>query len=637
MAAFECLKEHARHFYKYEVGPKFAATKCKNEVRCAKGAQTGGQHKLFRWVRPGAWSASDAFDATMNADALSKIVECLVASRSIHAIKAFALANRECACAVRAVLEKARRQLLQAQSAFQKAGEEAVRGMTPAQEARYKFYQMPEYHAFRSLMDDWGISQRRQSYIVYGRRNAKFHNSKSMLAHMSDGCELCGARMPKWSTYDSGEGAVSLFMCHPCSDRYRVAGVITLNCTPSDFFVDGGFADTDSVTVRLEDCNRSHLYSGTERARFMLSRKAQMRKRRLRGPHIKLGRQLVTHTVDMTDAMRQFLSTVPAARFTPMVSGERYSLFVSMWIDFPGELKGVPNFATLMGINETDDLRCRTNAVVARKQSRSEERRAALHAFRQARKESKFFRQHLVSVDGVHMNTLVDVVDVCHAAHAIRVRGLLTERAFMTERPRTEALSLSRNERMAQLQRVRLVQDVAHRCESVGVRAERSMLLAIIRKTVLHVAGFAVDRPLERVVMALAHAWIHLELYPYTSDLLFPMTQRILMRFGASVDGVPVDSPWMECFVDDDKIRSIYAPARFDILDPVRKLTRLRWSDLAVIEKMSNFAPHEMGVHVSATHWSRMHSCMRSRTALFEAANSEHWPAFVRQILDAAR
>jgi len=28
---------------------------------------------------------------------------------------------------------------------------------------------------------------------------------------------------------------------------------------------------------------------------------------------------------------------------------------------------------------------------------------------------------------------------------------------------------------------------------------------------------------------------------------------------------------------------------------------------------------------------------MRSRTALFEAANSEHWPAFVRQILDAAR
>ena len=415
-----------------------------------------------------------------------------------------------------------------------------------------------------------------------------------------------------------------------------MAGVITLNCTPSDFFVDGGFADTDSVTVRLEDCNRSHLYSGTERARFMLSRKAQMRKRRLRGPHIKLGRQLVTHTVDMTDAMRQFLSTVPAARFTPMVSGERYSLFVSMWIDFPDELKGVPNFATLMGINETDDLRCRTNAMVAQKQYRSEERRAALRAFRQARKESKCFRQHLVSTDR-YIHTLVDVVDVCHAAHAIRVRGLLTERAFMTERPRTEALSLSRNERMAQLQRVRLVQDVAHRCESVGVRAERSMLLAIMRKTVLHIAGFAVDRPLERVVMALAHARIRLELCPDASDRLFPTTQRILMRFGASVDGVPVHSEWMECFVDDDKIRSIYAPARFDVVDPVLKRTRLRRSDLAVIEQMGNFAPQELGVHVSATHWSRMHSCMRSRTALFEAANSEHWPAFVRQILDAAR
>jgi len=636
MAAFECLKDHARHFYKHEVGPKFAATKCKNEVLCAKGERTGSQHKLFRWVRPSSWSTSAAFDATMNADALSRIVECLAASRSANAIKAFALANRECARAVRAVLEKARRQLLRAQSAFQDAGEEAVRGMTPAQEARYKFYNMPEYRAFRSLMEDWGISQRRQSYIVYGRRNAKFHNSKSMLAHMSDGCELCGGRMPKWSTYDSGEGAVSLFMCHPCSDRYRVAGVITLNCRPSDFFVDGGFADTDSITVKLEDCNRSHLYSGTERARFMLSRKAQMRKRRLRGPHIKLGRQLVTHTVDMTDAMRQFLSTVPAARFTPEVNGERYSLFVSMWLDFPAEMKGVPNFATLMGINETDDLRCRTNAVVAQKQYRSEERRAARRAFRQARKESKCFRQHLLSVDR-YVHTLVDIVDVCHAAHAIRVRGLLTERAFMTERPRTEALSLSRNERMAQLQRVRLVQDVAHRCESVGVRAERGMLLAIMRKTVLHIAGFAVDRPLERVVMALAHAWIHLELAPDASDRLFPTTQRILMRFGGSVDDVPVHSPWMECFVDDDKIRSIYAPAHFDIVDPVLKRTRLRRSDLAIIEKMSNFGPQERGGHPSATHWSRMHSCMRSRTALFEAANSEHWPAFVRQILDAAR
>lgn len=636
MAAFECLKDHARHFYKYEAGSKFSATRCKNEVRCAKAARAGGQHKLFRWVRPGAWSTSASFDATMNADALSKIVECLVASRSADAIKAFALTNRECARAVRAVLDNARRQLLQAQRVFQEAGEEAVRGMTPAQEVRYKFFEMPEYHAFRSLMDDWGISKRRQSYIVYGRRNAKFHNSRSMLAHISDGCELCGARMPKWSTYDSGEGVVSLFMCHPCSDRYRVAGVITVNCTPSDFFVDGGFADTDSVTIKIEDCNRPHLYSGTERARFMLSRKAQMRKRRLRGPHIQLGRQLLTHTVDMTEAMRCFLRTVPAARFTPAVSGARYSLYVSMWLDFPDELKGVPNFTELMGINETDDLRCRTDAVVARKQSRSDERRAALRAFRQARKESKFFRRHLASTSSPQISALVDLVDVCHAAHAISVRGLLTERAFLTERPRNEALSLSRYERMAQLGRVRLVQDVAHRCESIGIRAERSMLLAIIRKTVVHIVGFG-DAPLERVVVSLAHAPIRLELAPDASDRLFPTTQRILMRFEASVNGKSVCSPPMVCFVDDRKIRSIYAPARFDIVDPILKRTRLRQSDLEYIERMGTFAPHELATDSAGTHWSRMHSCMRTRTALFEAANSEHWPEFVRQILDASR
>lgn len=643
MAAFECLKDHAQHFYKREAGSRNWATKCKNDVLSTKVAQRNGQHKLFRWMRPGAWTTSAAFDATMNADALSKVVECLVASGSVNEIKAFALANRECARAVRAVLDNARRQLLQAQREWQEAGEHAVRGMTPVQQARHPFANLPEYKAFRSLMADWGIPRRRQSYIVYGRRNATFHNSKSMLAHIADGCELCGARMPKWSSYDSGEGPVSLFMCNPCSNRHRVGAIVTVDCTPSDFFADGGFACADSITVKFEDCNHAFVHSGTERARFMLSRKAQMRKRRLRGPHIQLGRQLVTHSVDMTEAMRRFLCTVPEARWSPAASGdgdgERYSLFVAMSLDLPAELKSVPKFTDLMGINETEDLRLRTDAAVARKQRRADARRAALRAFRVARREAKPFRKYLSTITNSPFvwGTLVDLVDTCHAAHAIRVRGLLTERAFMTDRPRRDALSLSRSERMDQLARVRLVQDVAHRCQYVSTTTEWSMLLAIVRKTIMHIAKFNESAALERVVTALAHAPIRLQLAPEASDKLFPTTQRIFMRFEASVDGATIHSPEMECFVDDDKIRSIYAPSQFHVVDPILKRTRLRLSDLEYIEAMSNFAPHELGCDKSAVHWSRMHSCMRTRTALYEAANSEHWPAFIQRILAAAR
>lgn len=657
MDAFSALKQGAQHYSRMFPSPHVStnarASKCKNEARRdeATVAERRQQHKLYKWVRPNSWCTSAAFHARLGMDTLCRVVEFLIGSKSFDSIKAFALVNRECAAAVRAVLEKARRQLLQAQRALQEATKGVARNpTTPIIEAEWQ--RLSEYWAFRELMSEWRIPEPRQSYIVYGRRTARFHNSKSMLAHMADACELCGKPMPKWHVFCEGQGPVTIFACKACTDRHRVEALVTIDCDEDAFCEEeskeSGFSDVDFVTVKLTECNRPLIQTATERARFMLSRKAQLRKRRLRGAHIQLGRQLVKHTVDMTECMRRFLRSIPRCRFHSgrrhNHSNARYSVRVAMWLDFPPELADLSKFTELMGINETSDLRHRADAVVAHKQHRSDERRDASRAFREIRKEAKTARDNmLVAMEGYFeacdpLFHLV-LVDLCHAAHALDVRSLIQRNAFTTATARKEALALTRSERAACLARIVTTASVAVRLTKwpMACSQQFDMLLAIVRKTIVHVRN-ASTYLLEQVVRSLATAPIYIRRGSGTAPSLSAM-QYLQLDFRAFVKGKWVFATPIDVLVTDRRIRTFYHCAQFDVVDPIKKLTRIREADLEQIQKMANPTAAELDpkANCTAAELVRMHSMWRTREAIYQLSKSEHWGVFVRRILEAAR
>ena len=652
MAAFSVLKQGAQHYLGTNPPTKARAPKCKNEARRneATVAERRQQHKLYKWVRPNSWCTSAAFHARLGVDALCRVVELLIGSKSVDSIKAFALVNRECAAAVRAVLEKARRQLLQAQRVLQEAGKRVVRNSTTPINGTCQFRGLSEYAAFRGLMTEWGISQLRQSHIVYGRRTARFHNSKSMLAHMADACELCGKSMSRWCFCDSGEGPASIFTCTACTGRYRVEALVTIDCDEDDFCEGGaGFSDVDFVTVTLSECNRPLIQTGTERARFMLSRKAQLRKRRLRGSHIQLNRQLVKHTVDMTECMRRFLRSIPRCRFQTErhqnLNHSRYSVRVTMWLDFPPELSDIATFTELMGINETSDLRHRADAVVAHKQRRSDERRDASRAFRKIHQEAKTARDNmLIAMQGVleasvQYDTVV-LADLCHAAHAIEARSLIHRSAFTwPPAARKEALALTRSERAACLARIVTTAFVAVRLTKwpMVCSFQFDMLLAIVRKTIVHVAHVSTYL-LEQVVRSLATAPIYIRRGSGTAPSR-SATQHLQLDFRAFVKGKWVFATPIDVLVTNWRIRTFCHWAQFDVVDPIKKLTRIREADLEQIQKMANPTAAELDpkANCTAAELVRMHSMWRTREAIYQLSKSEHWGGFVRRILEAAR
>jgi hypothetical protein len=656
MDAFSVLKQGAQHYLGTNPPTKARAFKCKNDARRnqATVAERRQQHKLYKWVRPNSWCTSAAFHARLGMDTLCRVVEFLIGSKSVDSIKAFALVNRECAAAVRAVLEKARRQLLQAQRALQEAGKRVVRNSTTPSNGMCQFRRLSEYTAFRGLMTEWGISQLRQSHIAHGRRTARFHNSKSMLAHMADACELCGKPMPKWSVYDSGEGPASIFTCTACTGRYRVEALVTIDCDEDDFCEGGaGFSDVDFVTVTLSACNRPLIQTATERARFMLSRKAQLRKRRLRGSHIQLNRQLVKHAVDMTECMRRFLRSIPRCRFQTErhqnLNHSRYSVHVTMWLDFPPELSDLATFTELMGINETSDLRHRADAVVAHKQHRSDERRDASRAFRKIHQEAKTARAAIIiAMEGVFeacegMDTVL-LVDLCHAAHAIEVRSLIHRNAFTTAAARKEALALTRSERAARLARIVTTAFVAVRLTRwpMVISQQFDMLLAIVRKTIVHVCNASKEvntlgqqYVLEQVVRSLATAPIYIRRGSGTAPPP-SATQHLQLHFRAIVNGKWVFATPIDVFVPDRRIRTFYHCAQFDVVDPIKKLTCIRQADLEQMQKMANPTAAELDPKATPC-LGRMHSMWRTREAIYQLSNGEHWGGFVRRILEAAR
>ena len=434
------------------------------------------QNSLLRWIRPPVWCFNDAFAACLNDDARGVIVQRLLWLRDVASVKAFALVNRACAYTVRQVLEAAQRRL-------QRDLAGVVTGTRSTRPTRYA--------SALATMKEIGVPLDRAHEIVWAHRTTLVHRPASILAHVSNGCELCGAHM---GLRGYREAPVSLHACSECAKKHRVRFQVTLTLP------EGGTTVADAVNASAH-CVKIALYDpGTAawvRARHMLSHKTQLRKRRCspKPGEISTTVQRTSHEIEMTEPLRRFLSAVPIGRFRKEWQWSTKKLLevgVDAWTQLPPELPQDLTFSALMGITETDELVQSAQAAVDRRLAKENERNATLSTFRKLYKEARETRLQVSHINYYDPTQLIygptQLVDLCHAANALKIRALMNKHAFGNIKAKREVVSLSPDERKKALWRlealVRLLSNVVGANDTVNREdtPTRALCLAIARR-----------------------------------------------------------------------------------------------------------------------------------------------------------
>jgi hypothetical protein len=419
--------------------PKPWRTVCRAHKLARRTPAEPLQHSLLRWIRPPTWCVTDAFTACLDDDARGLIVQLLLSVRDVATIKAFALVNRACARVVRQVLEEAQLRLRRALSPTAPAGQ-----------------------PLRDAMQAAGISWDRASEMLWAHRTTWVHRPASILAHVSNSCELCGAPM---GARASREGPVSLHACSACNEKHRVRFVVGLALPEGDSHAtvqDAVDASAHCVKIKLYDVWGGRGSQAWIRARHMLSRKTQHRKRMLRKRgDISSTVQREQHEIEMTEPLRRFLSAVPRERFFRGTwrwhrsnEPELLKLQVEAWAELPPEIPQDLTFSALMGITETDELRRSAQAAVDRKVAKEEERSRTLATFRKLYKEAKATRLGAAAVVCSNYFGATQLVDLCFAADALRIRALANKEVFGSINAMREAVNLPRVEQEKAMERL---------------------------------------------------------------------------------------------------------------------------------------------------------------------------------------
>ncbi len=452
--------------------PKPWRTVCRAHKLARRTPHQEHQRSLLRWIRPPAWCATDAFAECLDDDARGVIVQRLLWLRDAAAVKAFALVNHACARAVAQVLRATQLRL-----------QRALSPTTPADQS------------LRDAMEAAGISWDRGSEILWAHRTTWIHRPATVLAHVSNSCELCGAPM---GSRTCREGPVSLHACTACIDKHRVRFVVGLTLAEGCESVDEALdASRHCVKIKLYDGWGGRGSVAWVRARFMLSRKTQHRKRMLRQRgEISSTVQREEHEIELTEPLRRFLRAVPHVRFFRGTwkfrqpnEPEMLKLQVEAWLKLPRELPQDLTFSALMGITETEELAQSAQAVVDRRLAKVHERNVTLCAFRKLYKEACETRLQVTSVVCGDYFGATQLVDVCHAANALKLRALMNKHTLGNINAMRDAVGLSPDERTKALWRlgavVRLLRAVVGGHDLKTVREdtdERTLCLAIARR-----------------------------------------------------------------------------------------------------------------------------------------------------------
>ena len=443
------------------------------------------QKRLTNFIRPRSWCASDTFNSYLDADTLSLVVRCLLKTKCVDTIKCLALADKRCAAIVSTTIEAVRVHITNAME------------KTWHLEAHDPALSDPCIQ-WKAAMKEAGIGDFRIRQLVAKRGTIHFHNQKSILGHVSQTCELCG------NCFDISKspttGPVTLFACTNCVSENRVQCVLGRLPRFGRTSKDDKF-----ITVKLYTSKSVVNRNGEEKARFMLSRKTQQRRRMVSaGKSVRISRQLLAHEVEITHEMRCFLNLAQYAKFANGETAHSSFLYAEFWLNLPPEFTYNSTFASMMGITESEAMTVGANDAALKAVAKT-------NAIIKDRKRFKSFWNDALELRAAVQKCLTwrdkehQIIQLCFASGSYFIRAVISKDLCVDEFSKKEILSLSDQEFKDAKNRLTMAANIIHGMKSQfptsdfvldRVDQRRTLLISVLSK--IQYGIFYANMPLYR-------------------------------------------------------------------------------------------------------------------------------------------
>lgn len=470
-------------------------TVCRNEAQGAAQARASKRQQqapLGLWIRPTTWMTTPL---DLDPDVSSLIVEALMRQGDVATIRSFALVSRACTASVAMTLQTTRDRLRQAATRVSNAerGVHIWCGRAAREEARQEWMRvagspfesddenlegryMDHYNddlsdheadeidrmeslrdAFYKRMERVGITFDRRNSLVRMAQVTWFHDNRSLLAHLSDGCELCGSTTGV--RCNPFGGPVALFSCGAC----RRKNGVELELRPVGPR-DSNYPPRPQRFVATVDACETE---GNDYARALLCKHKARRKRMCTNrPHM-LGTTNLGKRVHVIESNASLLACYDQSKWRMGYA----SWEMVLWHRLPPTLPQKFTFSAMMGVRDSDLVRDEALRDAQRRKAvrrRGAHRRSAL---------AKMFRRHAEERANVFsvvrkgtFEGWVQAIDLCSAAHAFEVRWMFrAEQSGLNSTDwRMAAYKLLDLEERALAAAVRRCSAVAHAMRIVG-------------------------------------------------------------------------------------------------------------------------------------------------------------------------
>ena len=300
---------------------------------------------------------------------------------------------------------------------------------------------------FSRLMYRTGIPHDRVSSILFNAERLSFHDNRSLLGHIADGCELCGTREAGRPYYGTN---IALHSCRACRNRDRVR-------------LDVVWPPDEHGRVKITIPKATTV--GNTYASALLSRRAAHRRRMAAtrasaNRPIKLSKRV--HYFECTPVLECLVMSWIRAHRQHVEMGIPIHAHIELWHALPTGFESY-TFASVMDVCEHEDDRARA----AHHQLQCRARRHELA--RMAREYEKLLKNSAVLVTLV--NEMLDdpsltdwgswhlAMDICCAARAFEMRWVFAPRIrFSPGRDwlgsRYDVLKIPEGERRRMLNRI---------------------------------------------------------------------------------------------------------------------------------------------------------------------------------------
>jgi hypothetical protein len=398
--------------------------RCRSEQLVEQRPPPSDQTRLLAHrIRPERWSAAPF---VLDEDILQLVAEALMDYIGGDCdLRALAVTSRACAKGVRTALDMVRKRLnalrldyLQAEANVRQVYREFTADSAEGLEADLERNEAKRN--FLSLMHRRGIPQPRTNSIVFNAERLSFHDNRSLLGHIADGCELCGAREAGRPYHGTN---IALHACRACRNRDRVR-------------LDVAWPPDEHGRVKITIPKAATV--GNTYASALLSRRAAHRRRMTAtrasaNRPIKLSKRV--HYFECTPVLECLVMSWIHLYCQHVEAGMPIQAHIELWHALPVGFENC-TFASVMDVCEHGDDRARA----AHHQAQCRARR--LELARMGREYEKLLKNSAVLV--AQVNEMLDdpqltdwgswhlAMDVCCAAQAFEMRWVFAPRIRFT-------------------------------------------------------------------------------------------------------------------------------------------------------------------------------------------------------------